>query len=121
MRQLHNSARNRTTTLPSRTLHNPLQKQTHTKAATHTRLQSKVMRVSFNGRTLASQANNVGSIPITRSKQKSPLALASGLLLEMPEHLNGSLLHQQHWLLARGHDALRHRAHQHVNQAAAAF
>ncbi len=24
-------------------------------------------RVSFNGRTLASQANNVGSIPITRS------------------------------------------------------
>jgi hypothetical protein len=25
------------------------------------------MRVSFNGRTLASQANNVGSIPITRS------------------------------------------------------
>jgi hypothetical protein len=25
-------------------------------------------RVSFNGRTLASQANNVGSIPITRSK-----------------------------------------------------
>ena len=25
------------------------------------------MRVSFSGRTLASQANNVGSIPITRS------------------------------------------------------
>ena len=25
------------------------------------------VRVSFNGRTLASQANNVGSIPITRS------------------------------------------------------
>jgi len=25
------------------------------------------LRVSFNGRTLASQANNVGSIPITRS------------------------------------------------------
>ena len=26
------------------------------------------MRASFNGRTLASQANNVGSIPIARSK-----------------------------------------------------
>jgi len=42
-------------------------------------------------------------------------------LLEMLSHLNGALLHQQHWLLARGHDALRHRAHQHVHQAAAAF
>jgi hypothetical protein len=29
-----------------------------------------LMRVSFNGRTLASQANNVGSIPITRSTLK---------------------------------------------------
>ena len=28
---------------------------------------SSQTRVSFNGRTLASQANNVGSIPITRS------------------------------------------------------
>jgi hypothetical protein len=27
--------------------------------------------VSFNGRTLASQANNVGSIPITRSNKKA--------------------------------------------------
>ncbi len=30
-------------------------------------LESRSLRVSFNGRTLASQANNVGSIPITRS------------------------------------------------------
>ncbi len=30
------------------------------------------LRVSFNGRTLASQANNVGSIPITRSNFFAP-------------------------------------------------
>ena len=36
------------------------------------------MRASFNGRTLASQANNVGSIPIARSSFSSQKAL-SGL------------------------------------------
>ena len=33
-------------------------------------LECALLRVSFNGRTLASQANNVGSIPITRSNQR---------------------------------------------------
>ena len=35
--------------------------------------------MSFNGRTLASQANNVGSIPITRS-------IASKVLIEKTRH-----------------------------------
>jgi hypothetical protein len=39
-------------------------KKTH---ATYAFIIKTAARVSFNGRTLASQANNVGSIPITRS------------------------------------------------------
>ena len=43
------------------------------------------MRVSFNGRTLASQANNVGSIPITRSTRllfnPKSSGIPSGLML----------------------------------------
>ena len=50
--------------------------------------------MSFNGRTLASQANNVGSIPITRSifdslqrlptKRYSPISLKIGALSPLP-------------------------------------
>jgi hypothetical protein len=35
----------------------------------HSVAKSHTTRVSFNGRTLASQAKDVGSIPITRSNQ----------------------------------------------------
>ena len=50
----------------------PVARQHHPNSTHHdlhstVHLECALLRVSFNGRTLASQANNVGSIPITRS------------------------------------------------------
>jgi len=47
--------------------------------------------VSFNGRTLASQANNVGSIPITRSTGSFQISSSSLITLAATAAIQGRL------------------------------